>query len=247
MESASSSYRRVLFIAPHYPELDVAPEVDVLSGMGYVVIPVHGRVTADRIFSLVTQGQVKVDIFHFSGHVTEAEGRLVLSEGSLGVDEVLSLLRLTGARLAHINGCAAARFGAMLIERNVPAVIVSLVSLEDQTAKQLAQAFYIHLAETGDPHKAFLASQPSTPGIRMWLTNGRWKELLIEPVLQAVDEMRALLVRNDAEHGEMRVDIGRLSQAWANQRAERRWFLQVTVGSVIATGLVTLALALVAR
>lgn len=192
-----SIYARVLFIAPSDSGLDVVPEVDTLSELGFNVRVLQGDVTAERIFAVCRM--TKFGVLHFACHA-QSDG-VILSKGErFDIDSILQIARLTDAILVVLNACTTSIIGQTLVDESVPAVICTMREVPDHTAKQTAQAFYQHLVETGNAHEAYKASKPATRGLYQWLANGSYETMVLAPIMSRLEVIQTSLETNAKEH-----------------------------------------------
>jgi hypothetical protein len=233
------NYKRVLFIAPSDSGLDVAPEIDSLSELGYEARALQGEVSAARVFEAVRRS--RYDIVHFACHSLPDQGGLALSRGeALDIDGILQVVRMADAKLVFLNACDTARLGQILVDEHVMAVITTLIKVDDKVAKQTAQTFYQQLALTGNPHGAFKAARPATRAVFQWLTNGTYQELMLQPIMTRLDEITDAIGSNEAEHVEFRL-------AMRDACDFRRWSIKVTIASVFTTGVVVFLITVLMR
>lgn len=244
LSDAAAIYNRVLFISPSDAGLDVTPEVDSLQELGFQVRVLQGEVVADRIFTAVRNGQFA--IMHFACHA-RPDG-VILSKGTLfDIDSILQVARMAGARLVFLNGCSTAVIGQVLVDEGVPVAIVAMREIRDDLMKQTAQAFYKHLAATGNPHEAYSESKPASRGMYLWLADGGYQDLMIEPVLKRLDAFEEVISANNRDHAEFRSITSRLSAVAEDISRQKQWFLLVSVGTVVLMAAIQTVLLLVSR
>lgn len=246
---------KILFIAPSDSGLDVAPEIDSIAELGFKARALQGKVTPERIFAAVRQANY--DILHFACHADHSG--IVLSDGIVfDTDSILQVARMARAKLVFLNACQTSVIGQTLIDENVPAAIVMMRDVPDNIAKQTAQAFYKHLALTGDLHEAYRSSKPASRGLYQWLSNGGYQRMIIQPLLDRLDRLFETHCRdtdeNNRQHEQFRQQIVILDEGINLLRAnterlreQRIWFFRVTVGAVIVVSVVQSILLWVAR
>lgn len=212
MPARRTAYSRVLFISPGntgLPELDVAPEADALAELGYTVRALQGEVTSNRIFAAARNAEYA--IIHFASHTTEGKheksdeadsdkaGVIITNGAVFNIDSILQVAKMVNAKMVFLNGCSTAIIGQTLIDEGVPTVIVTMIELKDELAKQTSQAFYKALAELGDLHEAYRASKPATRGVYQWLSNGGYTALMLKSVIDQVEAIAGAIDRSNAE------------------------------------------------
>lgn len=245
----------LLFIAPSDSGLNVIPELAVLYENGFYVQVAQGIVTRDRLFDVARRHEF--DIVHIAAH-TGADG-ILLSQGEyLDVPGIVQLVKLCRAHLVFINGCSSAKIGQVLVDEGIPAVIATLASIPDDTARETAQLFYKEFALSQDIHLAYRRSKPPIKGGYILLTDGQWAELTIAPIVKRLDEMaenwRTYMMRNDEEHVELRkmdyeitIDLGTLHENILTTVRLKRWFLTVLIFMLAMTTFIQLAFMLLRR
>lgn len=261
MPARRTAFARVLFISPSgtgLPELDVAPEADALAELGYTVRALQGEVTSNRIFAAARNAEYA--IIHFASHTTEGrhdptadndsdKAGVVLTHGAVfNIDSILQVAKMVNAKLVFLNGCSTAIIGQTLIDEGVPTVIVTMIELKDELAKQTSQAFYKALAELGDLHEAYRASKPATRGVYQWLSNGGYTALMLKSVIEQVEavadaieksnsERLAIVSQNELEHQ----DFVR-SEEFKNFR---KWLLRTYAITVATAVIISVLFALI--
>lgn len=251
MTDCPNPYSRVLFIAPSDSGLDVAPEIDSLAELGYTARALQGVVTAERVFGAVRNAQFSV--LHFACHADDAG--VMLSQGAVfDIDSILQVARMAAAKIVFLNGCETSVIGQTLVDENVPVAIVAMREIRDDLAKQTAQAFYKHLATSGDAHEAYKASKPASRGLYQWLADGGYQSLLLEPIMRKLNEvsavrgnLAAVVTANNVEHEEMRQGMARLVGMLGDIRKLKVWFLQASGGVVVVMSIIQIVLTLAAR
>lgn len=214
-----------------------------MAELGYTVRTLQGEVNSNRIFAAARNAEYAV--IHFASHTTEnstAEGEsdkvgVLLSHGAVfNIDSILQVAKMVNAKLVFLNGCSTAIIGQTLIDEGIPAVIVTMIDLKDELAKQTSQAFYKSLAESGDPHEAYRASKPATRGVYQWLSNGGYTALMLKTVIDQVEsiaaaidqsneERTAIVSKNQLEHQ----DFVRSEEF----RRFRKWLLLVNSATIV--------------
>ena len=191
-------YPRVLMIVPELG-LPLSPEIDTLYPLGYNVQPIQGQVTRERIFAAIRDREF--DVIHYAGHSgelgIELSGSVILEAAGL-----VQIARGVKAKLIFLNGCANIQVGQVLVDEHIPFVICTLSNIDNMMARETAQLFYAHLAETGDIRAAFNLSKPPVKGAYAMLTNGT-VDVSLAPIIEKLATFTIFMDRNDSEHADI--------------------------------------------
>lgn len=236
---------RILFIAPSDTKLDVVPEIDALYEYGYTVQSVQGEVSRSRLFDLVRRQ--KFDVLHFACH-SNPDGVLLSSAEAFDTPSIVQFAKMCGATLVFLNSCQSIEIGQVLIDEDVPAVICTRADVQDQIAKETAQAFYKQLAGHGDVRRAYHDSRPPIKGGYSLFTDGQLDAIQFGPIIERLDQFEAAVLRsaeertvivaaNNAEHEEFRASLQALAKCSQEIKAIRHW---ATLVFGVGVGVVTI-------
>ena len=236
---------RILFIAPSDTKLDVVPEIDALYEYGYSVQSVQGEVSRARLFDLVRRQ--KFDVLHFACH-SGPDGVLLSKAEMFDTPSIVQFAKMCNATLVFLNSCQSIEVGQILIDEDIPAVICTRADVQDQIAKETAQAFYKQLTAHGDIRRAYHDSRPPIKGGYSLFTDGLLDSIQFGPIIERLEKFETVLLKsqqervtivaaNDAEHTQFRETLATLIQCSKSILALKRWGILVFS---VAVGVVTL-------
>ena len=119
-----------------------------------------GNVANEFFLSLLRKRQYRdrVAVLHFAGHADMSYFRLESDEFEtpLTIDQLSELVaQLPNLKAVFLSGCATPRMLEMLLERDVPAVIVTQSRAKDPRTTAIAKTFYSNLSEGKTLREAF--------------------------------------------------------------------------------------------
>lgn len=232
---------RILFIAPSDTGLNVVPEIDALYEYGYTVQSVQGDVSRARLFDLARRQ--KFDVLHFACH-SSPDGVLLSSGEGFDTPSIVQFAKMCGATLVFLNSCQSIEIGQVLIDEDLPAVICTRASIDDQIAKQTAQAFYKQLAAHGDIRRAYHDSRPLIKGGYSLFTDGIWDTIQFGPIIERLDKFESVVLQsnierativavNNTEHEEFRATLHDLVKCNNEIMSIRQWGALVFGAAVV--------------
>lgn len=173
---------RILLIAGD-SDLNIHPEVLAVQRSGrtqraYTLNDVY-EISKDQEFDIV--------------HVA-AEGNdkgVQLGKDFVGVDALARIAKKVRAKLAYFNSCNSARLGQYLIDNGIPAVIMTSTEIDDLVdAWTIAGYFYSEVSRNGGDFKRAYQIVKPDDGTLIWLSNGRYISLEIQPVLNELHSIK---------------------------------------------------------
>ena len=172
---------RVLLVAPEYGDagdpLETVAEVRGIQST-YQTEQLRGRVTVADIYELTKDRQF--DIIHFAGHGDD-DG-IDLGGERLTMDMLARIARKTRAKLVYLNACDSARLGQYLLNRGVPAVVMTSTQITDTDAWSMAGYFYAELRRNGAVSRPRSGWCLTEPGCRFGWATG----LMLNPRRQRI-------------------------------------------------------------
>jgi hypothetical protein len=129
---------KILLVAPEQHDVNSVPEIRNLSGLHRVQV-LNGKVTAQELYNEARRS--KCDVIHFATHASD-HGIHLSDEEILEFDDVVSLVKLTGASLVFLNTCNAKRLSSYLVSRYVPYVIDSNIQMYNGDAWKFPLTYY---------------------------------------------------------------------------------------------------------
>ncbi len=224
---------RVLIIAPDYTSvqaLDTKPEVHAIQH-NFTTFLLYGMVSAKQTFE--TAQRDLFDIIHIAAH-GDTHG-IQLSDGIFGPDALVRMARAAKAKLVYFNSCNSARLGQMALDGGVPSVIMTSDEISDLDAWSIAVSFYNELFRNGgDMRAAYTVAKPDN-GMLIWLSDGRYVEQSVQPVLDKIIAVQAMLEKlKEAQEAalekqRMLMGLERKAQMDLLQRHILWWLVGVTL------------------
>jgi hypothetical protein len=182
------------------------------------------------------------DIVHVAAHGDE--NGIQLGKDFLGVDILARIAKKARAKLVYFNSCNSARLGQYLIDNGIASVIMTSTAIDDtQDAWTIAGYFYTELARNGgDFKRAYQIAKPDN-GTLIWLSNGRYVDLEIQPLLSELQDiktqMQSIATQQNCMDGERESIDKRISEI----SKRLTWlFMFIGVLSAIVTFLVLIHL-----
>jgi len=140
----------------------ISDALDKASAAGLCEVVQKSSVTVKTIFNVFQQYRNRIAIFHYGGHADDYTLLLESEEGDRSVAHseglVSALARQNGLQLVFINGCSSKHQAQELIRANIPAVVGTAQPIDDAVATDLAERFYLGLAEGATIDEAWAAA-----------------------------------------------------------------------------------------
>ena len=141
--------------------------LDVAAQQELCEVVVRSNSTAGDIFKVFQDPKYRnrVAIFHYGGHANGYQLLLESAEGCAAAADAGGLAAFfaqqQGLRLVFLNGCSTQKQTQSLLDANIPAVISTSRSIEDQVAMDFAHLFYRGLAGGASIRTAYNEAEAS--------------------------------------------------------------------------------------
>lgn len=203
----------VLIIAPLAPDLPDLRHVEsevaaVEAAFSRSALTLRGEVTRDQVLRVLAHGW---NIIWVAGH--GAQQGIMLSDGLLGLDEAMVLMRQAKPGLVVLNTCESGILGMYLHHELKCPVVCTVAAQGDRIAYITGRLLAQYLADGCDVATAFLRSRPGE------LTAAQNYRLFSDAQenrgSDSTDELRTLRMLNewgkriDQRIGEFEVEVGR--------------------------------------
>lgn len=180
-------------------ELQSFPELQDISRR-HTVIPFLAESGEDLRAWHNAMRQNHYDVLHFAAHVEDdARGWptiLRLGEASIEMEDLVSMARLSGARLLFFNGCDSAMIANYVVRNGLPASIYTTAPLSDREAWKYPLMYYETVGRQEDDaaiidfRKAFEETVERN-GFYGWASNGMYEKDLLSPLVNEFGQIYA--------------------------------------------------------
>jgi hypothetical protein len=184
---------RILLIAGD-SDLNTHPEVLAVQRAGRA----QRAHTLEDIYE-ITKDQ-EFDIIHIAAHGDDTG--VQIGGDFLKMDILARIAKKVRAQLVYFNSCNSARLGQYLIDNGIPAVIMTSTAIDDtQDAWTIAGYFYSEVSRNGgDLKRGYQVVKPDD-GSLIWLSNGRYMDMEIAPIMDGLDQIRKEMSRQRRDSG----------------------------------------------
>lgn len=169
---------RALIVAPHHQHLpNAATEAASVANAHVGSILLQGRVDERDIATAVAPGGFEMIWFCTHGN---ASG-ILLSDGMLDVDHLITYVASSGARIVVVNSCDSVHLATRIADATPADVVATLLEIPDHDAAITGALFAAQLATLKDTHEAYRRSKPANNRTYVYLVSNQPRPAAKQP------------------------------------------------------------------